>query len=82
MQFGFGSYLTPHYTLFYFCDHIYDTMQYGLEFSQNHNRTAPYFEGYMCGAVYKMQFKQFETNIFFKFWVFSSQPKIDLSTLF
>ena len=36
----------------------------GLEFSQNHNRTTPYFCGHMYNTMYKMWFK---IDIFFKF---------------
>ena len=35
-----------------------------LEFSQNHNHTAPHFCGHIYSAVYKMHF---EVSIFFKF---------------
>ena len=45
-------------------------MQYGLDFSQNHNHIAPQFYGHICGVVYKIQFEQFEVGIFFKFWAF------------
>ena len=44
----------------------------GLEFRQNHNRTAPHFCDHMCDTIYKMQF---EVNIYFKFWAFPTQPK-------
>ena len=50
-----------------------------LEFSQNHNRTAPHFCGHMCDVVYKMRF---EINIFFKFWVFPSKPKTNFCFCF
>ena len=52
---------------------------FGLEFSQNHNRTAPHFCDYMRGAAYKMRL---EAGIFFKFWIFPTQPKIDFFPLF
>ena len=29
----------------------------GLEFSQNHDRTAPHFCGHMCDTMYKMRFE-------------------------
>ena len=48
----------------------------GLEFSQNHNRTTPYFCGHMCDAMYKIRF---EISIFFKFWIFPTQPKTNFS---
>ena len=48
----------------------------GLEFSQNHNRIASHFCGYMCDTMYKMRF---EVNIFFKFWAFPTQPKTNFS---
>ena len=44
-----------------------DVVRYGLEFSQNHNRTAPYFCDHMCDVMYMMWFERFETSIFFKF---------------
>ena len=47
-----------------------------LKFSQNHNRTAAHFCGYMCDTMYKMRF---EVNIFFKFWAFPTQPKTNFS---
>ena len=48
----------------------------GLEFNQNHNRTAPHFYGHMCDTMYKMRF---EVGIFFKFWAFPTQPKTNFS---
>ena len=51
----------------------------GLEFSQNHNRTAPYFCGHICGTMYMIRF---EINIFFKFWTFPTQPKTNFSLFF
>ena len=48
-------------------------VQCGLKFSQNHNCTISHFCDYICGAVYKMRF---EVGIFFKFWVFSTRPKL------
>ena len=51
-------------------------VRYSLEFCQNHNRTAPHFCGHMCDTMYKMRFK---VGIFFKFWVFSLQPKTNFS---
>ena len=48
----------------------------GLEFSQNHNRIALHFCSYMCDTMYKMRF---EVSIFFKFWVFPTQPKTNFS---
>ena len=50
----------------------------GLEFNQNHNRTAPHFYDHMCDTVYRMQF---EVGIFFKFLAFPTQPKTNF-TLF
>ena len=46
-----------------------------LKFCQNHNRTAPHFCSHICDAVYKMWFEWFEIVIYFKFWVFTTQPK-------
>jgi len=60
----------------HFCGHMCSAVQCGLEFSPNHNHTTFHFCGHMCGAMYKMQF---ETGIFFKFWVFLAQLKTDFS---
>ena len=57
-------------------------VQCGLEFSQNHNHTAPHFCSHICSAVYKIRFKRFEVNIFFKFWVFLTQPKTNFLLCF
>ena len=51
----------------------------GLEFNQNHNRTAPHFYGHMCNTIYKIRF---EVGIFFKFWAFSTQPKTNFFLFF
>ena len=56
-----------------------NAMQCGLEFSQNHNCTAPHFCGHMCDTTYKMRF---EVNIFFKFWTFPTQLKTNFSFFF
>ena len=57
-------------------------MQCGLEFSQNYNYKAPHFCGHMCNMVYKMQFEQFEIDIFSNFWVFPTKPKTNFSLCF
>ena len=67
------------YIASHFCGHMCNAVQCSLKFSQNHNRTAPHFCGYMCDVTYKMQF---ETSIFFKFWVFLTQPKTYFSLCF
>ena len=77
MQCSFGLFYALHFiirfsqnynhTAPHFCGYMYNAVQCSLKFSQNHNRTAPHFCGYMCDVTYKMQF---ETSIFFKFWVF------------
>ena len=54
----------------------------GLEFSVNHNRTAPQFCGHMCDAMYKMRFERYEVSIFFKFWTFPTHPKTNFFPLF
>ena len=51
----------------------------GLEFSQNHNHTAPHFCGHMCDTMYKMWF---EVSIFFKFWAFPTQSKTNFFLFF
>lgn len=48
----------------------------------NNNRTTPHFGGYMRGVVYKTRFEWFEVSIFFKFWPFPTQSKIDFSLYF
>ena len=40
---------------------------------------APHFCGHMCGAMYKIQF---EVGMFFKFWVFPTQPKTNFFPFF
>ena len=51
----------------------------GLEFSQNHDRTAPHFCGHMCDTMYKIRFV---VSIFFKLWDFLTQPKTNFSLFF
>ena len=89
VQCGFRPFLALYFTMQfsqnhncnapYFCSHMCSVVQCGLEFSQNHNRTASHFCGYICSAVYKMWFEWFEVGIFFKFWVFLTQPKTNFS---
>ena len=51
-------------------------VRFGLEFNQNHNRTAPHFYGHVCYTMYKMRF---EIGILFKFWAFPTQSKTNFS---
>ena len=73
---GFGSFLAKTITAPYLIFAVTCAVRCGLEFSQNHNCTAPHFCGYMCDTMYKMWF---EVSIFFKFWVFLTQPKTNFS---
>ena len=61
---------------------MYNVMRFGLEFSQNHNHTAPHFCNHVCDSMYKIRFERLEVSIFFKFWVFPTQSKIKFSLCF
>ena len=50
-----------------------------MRFNQNHNYTTPHYYGYIYDAVYKMWF---ETGLFFEFWDFLAQLKIDFALCF
>ena len=36
----------------------------------------------MCGAMYKIEFEQFEVGVLLKFWVFPTQPKTNFLLCF
>ena len=65
---GFGSFLAKTITAPYLIFAVTCAVRCGLEFSQNHNCTAPHFCGYMCDTMYKMRF---EVSIFFQILGFS-----------
>ena len=67
--------LTKTITVLYLIFTVTCAVRYGLEFSENHNRTAPHFCSHMCDVTYKMRFERYEVSIFFKFWFFPTQPK-------
>ena len=70
----FRSILVSYFCYLFFWFYIWcGVVQCGLKFSQNHNCTISHFCDYICGAVYKMRF---EVGIFFKFWAFSTRPKL------